>query len=126
MQQRTNKQGKQNFTLKQVEAVFADAPNRMDAERGQRLGSLSNIKRAKLVQSRRERARVEARYGKEHPRVRQADERMRLQHHQLVNTRVEANRSQIEMVERDQASWILHGYVRNQEGSAIAKARVAL
>ncbi len=127
MKQRTGKQNKQSFTVEQVEAVVKDAPNRMDTERGKGLGVLGNIKRAKVVQSRRERARVESRYGKEHVKVQQADERMRHQHHQMVNARVEADRSQIEeMVERDKNLWTLHGYVRNQEGVPIPKATVAL
>lgn len=122
----TKNGNEQNITLDQVEALLKESPEQADKMRGAGLVTLSHVKRAKLVQCRRERVRLEARYGKDHPRVLQADDRMRRQHHQLVNTRAEADRSNAPIVERSATHWVLHGYVRSREGLPVAKAEVML
>ncbi|GGX79725.1 hypothetical protein GCM10007160_03890 [Litchfieldella qijiaojingensis] len=126
MQQRTYKNKGRNIALEQVEGVLKNSPERFDAERGQGLATLSNIKRAKLVQSRRERARMEQRHGADHPRFQEADARMRREHVMLVNTRAERDRAGVPIVEREENQWIVHGHVRNQEGIPLDNANVAL
>jgi hypothetical protein len=51
---------------------------------------------------------------------------MRRQHHQLVNTRAECDRAGAPLVERDDNTWKVHGFVRNQEGQPVGDATVAL
>jgi len=115
-----------NIAIEQVEGTLKGAPQRLDAERGQGLTVLTRIKRAKVVQSRRERARMEIRYGADHPRVTEADARMRREHGMLVNSRAESSRTQAPRVNRDDSRWTVHGYVRNQDGVPLGNAGVAL
>ncbi len=124
MQQRRDKG--QNIAVEQVEGLIKDAPAQMDTQRGQALGTLASIKRAKLVQARRERGRMEARYGTDDVRVRKADQRMRRQHQQMVNTRAERDRASVPVLARDERSWQVHGFVRSREGEPIPGATVAL
>ena len=124
-QRRPDDQGP-NISIEQIEGTLKQAPERMDRERNQGLAQLTSVKRAKLVQARRERARMEQRYGADHPRVLAADARMKREHGMLVNTRAERDRAGAPLLEKEPDAWVVHGYVRSQEGEGISKARVAL
>lgn len=124
-QRRPDDQGP-NISIEQIEGTLKQTPERMDQERSQGLALLTSVKRAKLVQARRERARMEQRYGADHPRVCAADARMKREHGMLVNVRAERDRAGAPLLEKEPDSWVVHGYVRSQEGEGISKARVAL
>lgn len=115
-----------NISIEQIEGILKQSPERMDQERSAGLAQLTSVKRAKLVQARRERARMEQRYGADHQRVAAADARMKTEHGMLVNTRAERDRAEAPVFETEQDVWVVHGYVRNQEGIGISKAKVAL
>lgn len=122
----TNKRKSTSFSFDQIKEIAGKVPGQLDAFRADGFGGLGTVKRAKLVQSRRERARLEAKHGADHPLVLEADRRMANEHQALVATRIEQDRVRTPAVERQAGAWLLHGYVRSREGAAVAKATVAL
>jgi hypothetical protein len=121
---RSNKTSSLSFD--QIEQMAGDLPARMDGFRATELDVLSRVKRAKLVQSRRERARLEVKHGADHPLVAEADRRMANEHQVLVNTRMERDRVATPALARETGAWQLHGYVRTRDGLALRNANVAL
>ena len=115
-----------SFSTDEIESVITGAPARADAWRAGGLEGLTNVKRARLVQSRRERARLELKHGKGHATVADADRRMAAEHRLLVGARMERDRVKTPAVERSKTQWLIHGYVRNQDGRNVTDATVAL
>lgn len=97
-----------------------------DVQRQVGLTNLVTIKRAKLIQARRERGRLEAKYGARHPRVVQLDQQMASEHRQLVQARMERDRTSATIPERKTTQWTLYGHVRDVDGHALANCRVGL
>lgn len=122
----TQKRSTTSLSFEQIEKIAEGLPAQMDGFRADGLGRLGSVKRAKLVQSRRERGRLEAKHGAGHPLVVEADQRMTNEHSLLVNSRMERDRVNVTAVERQDGAWLLHGYVRTRDGLAISKATVAL
>ena len=102
--------------LAQVEDLMKGSPGRADALRGDGLQNLVSVRRAKLVQTRRERARLAVRHGEDSAQVERIDRQMAAEHRFLVNTRAEADRVSVPMLERDDKSWKVHGFVRSGDG----------
>jgi hypothetical protein len=117
---------KDKISFDQVEEVLAGSGKRADALRLDSFEALIHIKRARLVQTRRERARVAERHGEQSEAVRRADRRMALEHRFLVSSRAERDRLKAPTAERDEQTWQLHGYVRDQDGFPRAGYTVAL
>jgi hypothetical protein len=109
-----------------------------DALRHEGLAGLAQIKRAKLVQTRRERGRLEAKYDADHPRVQQLDRQMVAEHRAMVFARMERDKTAIELPARDDKQFIMIGHVWDEDGypleayqaglytKAAAKAEVAI
>ena len=87
---------------------------------------MSSLKRAKLVRVRRERGRLEAKHGKDEPRLATLDAQMTAEHRLLVHSRAERDRVTAPVVERSKRSWTLHGHVRDADGHPLAGHRVGL
>ena len=88
-------QGRQEsprIALAQIEELMASSPQRGDALRAEGLDGLIAVKRVKLIQTRRERARVAVRHGETSDRVAKLDRQLAMEHRFLVNTRAEASR----------------------------------
>lgn len=102
--------------LSQIEDLMKGSTGRADALRADGLQTLVSVKRAKLVQTRRERARLAVRYGEDSPPVARLDQQMAIEHRFLVNTRAEADRVSVPTLERDDNGWKVHGFVRSMEG----------
>jgi hypothetical protein len=115
-----------SLSFDQIEQVAGNVPGQMDAYRAGELDGLSRVKRAKLVQARRERARLEAKHGADHRLVAEADRRMANEHRVLVNARMERDRIGTPALERAEGEWLLHGYVRTRDGLAVGNATVAI
>jgi hypothetical protein len=127
------KSGKQQGTqdspriaLTQIEELMASSPQRGDALRAAGLDGLIAVKRVKLIQTRRERARVAVRHGETSDRVARLDRQLALEHRFLVNMRAEADRVAAPMPAQDENAWHVHGYLRSQDGVSRAKYGVAL
>ncbi len=114
------------IALAQIEDLMARSGQRGDALRAEGLAGLAAVKRAKLVQTRRERARVAVRYGEASDRVARLDRQLAMEHRFLVNTRAEVDRVATPIPERDGTAWQVHGYLRSQDGVPRAKYAVTL
>ena len=114
------------IALDQIQDLLATSGQRGDALRAEGLAGLALVKRAKLVQTRRERARVAERFGERSERVARLDRQMAFEHSFLVNSRAEADRLQTPIVQRDDTIWQVHGYLRSQDGLPRAKYTVGV
>lgn len=126
MQQSKKSSDAPTIAIDQVEEVLAGSGQRGDALRAEGYRTLTQVKRAKLVQTRRERARVAARFGEQSPQVRRLDEKMAMEHRLLVGSRAEADRIKAPVLERSESSWQVHGYLRDQDGFPRAGYTVGL
>lgn len=122
----TTKRGGARVALAQIEDLMKTSPRRGDALRADGLTGLATVKRAKLIQTRRERARVAVRYGEASDQIARLDRQLAAEHRFLVNTRAEADRMATPVLERDAGAWQVHGYLRSQDGLARAKYGVSL
>ena len=121
----TNEKGF-HIAWEQIEKLGEEAPGRIDSYRAEQLAGLDRVTRSRLVQSRRERARLEFKHGSGAQAVLEADRRMAGQHRLLVAARMERARTVAPRPQRLAGAWILHGHVRNRDGLAAAGAVVAL
>ena len=120
------REGKQ-IPVTQVENQVRDGVQQGDILRQQGLEGMAQIKRIKLINTRNERARVEARYGRNDVLVKQLDQKMATAHSQLVQARAERDRLIVrEQLIRKDNQWSLHGYVRDADGFAMKKQTVGL
>jgi len=126
MKRKDNAASQERISIKQMEEAIAGSGKRADAMRLDGFEALIHIKRARLVQTRRERARVAERHGEQSEAVQVADRRMALEHRYLVTSRAERDRLKAPTVERDEQVWQLHGYMRDQDGFPRARYTVAL
>ena len=104
------------ISLDQVKEVIATSGQRADDLRAKGFEVLVNVKRAKLVRTRRERTRLAERHGEKDPRVARLDRQLTVEHGLLVNSRAEHARIQTPSLERKAAVWQLHGHVRDPDG----------
>lgn len=114
------------IALDQIQEVVATSGRRGDALRAEGLAGLALVKRTKLVQTRRERARVAVRHGENSAQVARLDRQMAIEHSFLVNSRAEADRLQTPILARDDKTWQVHGYLRSQDGLARVKYTVGV
>lgn len=120
----TNKKSKHGTTdriaISQVKEIIANSGKRVDAMRAEGFAALVNVKRAKLVQTRRERARIAERYGESSEKTLAINRKMEVEHRFLVNSRAESARLATPALEPEADSWQVHGYIRDQDGFARA------
>lgn len=126
MARKVSGQDTPRVALSQIEDLMRGSTGRADAVRADALQTLVSVKRAKLVQTRRERARLAVRYGEDSPQVGRIDRQMAAEHRFLVNTRAEADRTSVPTLERDDNAWKVHGFVRNADGLGRRGVTVAL
>lgn len=112
--------------LTQIEDLMKNSPQRGDALRGDGLAGLAAVKRAKVIQTRRERARLAVRHGEGSDQVARIDRQLATEHRFLVNARAECDRVATPQLERDKSAWQVHGYLRSQDGLPRAKYGIAL
>lgn len=112
--------------LAQIEDLMRTSGQRGDALRADGLTGLAAVKRAKLIQTRRERARLAVRHGEGTDRVARLDRQLAVEHRFLVNTRAEADRVATPTLNRDQGAWEVHGYLRSRDGLPRAQYAVSL
>ena len=117
---------KTRISADQLAEVIAGSAQRADDLRGRGFGALSNLKRAKLVQTRFEYARLAARHGEEDALTRSVGRKMSVEHHSLVASRSEQARIEAPRIERNADAWQLHGYLRDQDGYPRSRYTVAL
>src|SRR5215213_11585482 len=97
-----------------------------DAQRGDKLERLQTVRRAKATGLQREHARLSAKLGANHPRVLGLVVKMEANRLLTRDLAVETVRARTETPEADEGTWVLHGYVRDQELKPVAHLTVAL
>jgi hypothetical protein len=123
---KTTKSDSPRVALAQIEDLMASSPQRADSLRRDGLAGLAAVKRTKLTQVRRERARIAVRHGEASDQVARIDHQLAVEHGFLVNTRAEVDRVATPILERDAGAWQVHGYLRSRDGLARAKYDVSL
>lgn len=127
MARKTNDRSNRSQTsIAQIKALIADGGNRANEVRGDGLRELVKIKRVKVVNTRRERVRVEAKNGAGDPRIKRLDEQIVFEHRQLTAARAESDRVAAPTEAPDRNAWVLHGYVRDEDGFGQTGYTVAL
>jgi len=116
MAARRGNQTKKQIPIQDVESRLKDGLGQADALRHEGLAGLAKIKRAKLVQTRRERGRLEAKYDVSHPRVQQLDRQMVTEHQAMVFARMERDKTAIELPTRDDKQFIMIGHIWDEDG----------
>ncbi|SFA78537.1 hypothetical protein SAMN05421688_0869 [Poseidonocella pacifica] len=123
---KTQQQETPRIKFDQMTELMRGSGTRADAMRAEGLNGLVATKRSKVVQLRRERARLALRFGETSPRVARIDRQMAAEHRLLVNARAETARVETPMLDRKKFAWQLHGYIRNPDGIARRNHTVAL
>ncbi len=116
MAAKSSQQTHTNISLTETENKLKDGLGQADALRHEGLAGLAQIKRAKLVQTRRERGRMEAKYDTDHPRVQQLDRQMVAEHQAMVVARMERDKTAIELPARDNKQFIMIGHIWDEDG----------
>ena len=124
--QKLNKSDQNSIPLQEVENKLKDGLGQADGLRHAGLVGLAKIKRAKLVQTRRERGRMEAKYVVDHPRVKQLDQQVIAEHQALVFARMERDKTAGELPERKDGQFIIFGHVRDEDGYPLQEYKVGL
>ncbi|MES9852191.1 MAG: hypothetical protein ABW170_10200 [Candidatus Thiodiazotropha sp. L084R] len=117
---------KSRLSMDQLEAFIAGSGQRADTLRADGFAALSNVKRAKLVQTRYEYARLVERHGEDDKLTSCVARKMSIEHGLLVASRSERARIEAPKIERSEETWQLHGYLRNKDGFARSRYTVGL
>ena len=100
--------------------------NTADEERAATLERLQFVRQAKTTSLTTEQARLTTKYGADHPRVQALQSRVATNEGLLSNLVAETGRARTEVPTVDERTWVLHGYVRDQNGTAAPNVTVAL
>jgi hypothetical protein len=97
-----------------------------DVARTEALEGLHELRAAKATHLERQRTRLINRLGAKDPRVLELDGIIASNQRLTRAVKLEVDRAKTNTVEEDEQSWILHGYVRNQDGKGQPSLTVAL
>lgn len=100
--------------------------DRADEIRAAKYEHLQFVRNAKATSLQREYARLSAKYGPDHPRVKATGQKAVHNLGLLGNIVAETIRARTEIPVADEETWILHGYVRDKNGGGLAHLTVAL
>ena len=108
--------------IRRLEALPAQA----DAARVQGLDALHRLRGAKAGLLEREKTRLTAKYGADHPRVQALAQQISVNRLLVEHVGAEAARARIAPVQADPKAWILHGRVMNDDLEGRSGLTVAL
>lgn len=97
-----------------------------DVQRGDKLERLQTVRNAKAAGLSREHERLSRKLGANHPRVLGLAVKMETNRLLLRDLALETARARTETPVADERTWVLHGYVRDQELKPVAHLTVAL
>jgi hypothetical protein len=100
--------------------------SRADEYRATQFEQLQFVRNAKATSLQREHARLSAKYGPNHPRVKALAYKSVHNIGLLGNIVAETIRAKTEIPVADEDTWILHGYVRDKDGAGLGHLTVAL
>ena len=114
------------LTLEDVQREVDKNVGHADVQRGDKLERLQTVRNAKATGLRREHERLARKLGANHPRVLGLAVKMETNRLLLRDLTVETARARTETPVADEGTWVLHGYVRDQELKPVAHLTVAL
>ena len=101
--------------LSDISQSLENAVTDTDLLRATGLEGLHKMRRVKEKSQQRELARLSQKLGADHPRVVALQQKATVNQVLIRNLELECDRAQIEMPIADDKTWILHGFVRDQE-----------
>lgn len=114
------------ITLDNIAQGIGQGLTTADAHRAASFERLQSVRRSKATSLQREQARLNLKYGPDHPRVRAIANKVATNEGLRINVATEAVRARTEIPVVDEDTWVLHGYVRHVDGSGIQNLTVAL
>ena len=114
------------FTVEDVTREVDKSVAGADTQRGDKLESLQTVRRAKATTLSRERERLSRKLGANHPRVLGMTVKMEANRLLMRDLAVETVRARTDNPEPDAGTWVLHGYVRDNELKPAPHLTVAL
>lgn len=116
----------QKVSKAEVSRVIRGGLQSRDTERAASIRALSRLRNSKAKIQARERNRLEAKYGRQGPRVAAAEAKLNANAEYISGLRMEANRAEAERVTCADNMWIAHGHVYDRKGQPVAGAKVTL
>jgi hypothetical protein len=108
--------------LQRLDSSFTDLENQRS----------DNLKRTQLLQTnkdnllKKEQARLQKKYGLDHPRVNKINARIDFNKAAMPELKAEIKRAEIKIPEFDSDTWMVHGRVLNEKGEGIKGLTLAL
>jgi len=113
-------------TVQQVVGTFESDLASTDRARAEALEGLQQLRAAKANHLQRQRIRLVNRFGAEHPRVMELNAIIASNERLNSALKLEIDRANTEAPAVDKESWVLHGFVRNEDLEGQPKLTVAL
>jgi hypothetical protein len=114
------------ITVDDVSRGIDKGLNTADQHRAATLEGLQSVRNAKATSLQREQTRLTLKYGADHPRVQALTAKAALNQGLVSNLAAETVRAKTEVPIVDERTWVLHGYVRDPNGTAAPNVTVAL
>lgn len=118
---------------KQIEKIFKQLESRIqktvddaDPFRVESYGQLERVQSAKQHVLNKQKQRLTAKLGADHPRVKKIDSRIALRRQVLRGVQIERKRSETKQPDIDPKDWILHGYVYEESAKPQSGVHVML
>ena len=118
--------GSKEIPLATVAESLENAIAGLDRLRTRALAELARVHVVKRASSDRERTRLEAKLGPEHPRVVALKHRAEVEDAFVTALAIEGARASVTPPTVDERSWALHGHVLDARGQPVRSATVAL
>lgn len=120
------KEGERKFSTDEIFKKVDSSLNRADQMRSENLQRLMNIQQIKAKTLEREKQRLSAKYGAEHPRVVRLDSKLRFNEGFVKDLKVEIDRAKVEVPTLDKKAWMVHGRILNEDKAGIKGLTVSL
>jgi hypothetical protein len=118
--------GASDDSLNQISQALQNNLPEVDRMRATALDDLQLLRTARAAGLRSEHERLSTKLGADHPRVAEL-ESMRADNEQFINVlAVESERARVEVPEANAQTWVLHGFVRDQQLRGVASVTLAL
>ncbi len=118
--------GASDDSLNQISQALQNNLPEVDRLRATALDDLQLLRTARAEGLRSEHERLTARLGAEHPRVAELASRRAENEQFRGGLAVESQRARVEVPQADKQTWVLHGFVRDQQFRGVADVTVAL
>jgi hypothetical protein len=113
-------------TAAEVAQQLEQSIARADTQRAEELDRLKTMREAQTGGMEREAARLTDKLGSDHPRVMALTRAMEINRGFVRDLVIEAERARTDIPTVDPKSWVLHGYVRDQDLKGVAGLTVAV